>query len=75
MVTMRDVAARANVSIATVSFVLNAPSGSRRRPGPGSRRPSRSSTTGATSWPRPGSSRTRILALLHPDLESRANAR
>ncbi|SPL91674.1 COG1609: Transcriptional regulators [[Actinomadura] parvosata subsp. kistnae] len=75
MVTMRDVAARANVSIATVSFVLNGT----KRVAPETRARIEAAIE-ELNYRRNvvaralASSRTRILALLHPDLESRPNA-
>ncbi|MEV0309479.1 LacI family transcriptional regulator [Nonomuraea fuscirosea] len=75
MVTMRDVAERANVSIATVSFVIN---GS-KRVAPETRARIEAAIQ-ELNYRRNvvaralASSRTRILALLHPDLESRPNA-
>ncbi|MEV0616856.1 LacI family DNA-binding transcriptional regulator [Nonomuraea sp. NPDC050404] len=75
MVTMRDVAERANVSIATVSFVLNGT----KRVAPETRARIEAAIE-ELNYRRNvvaralASSRTRILALLHPDLESRPNA-
>ncbi|WP_052424303.1 LacI family DNA-binding transcriptional regulator [Nonomuraea candida] len=75
MVTMRDVAERANVSIATVSFVINGT----KRVAPETRARIEAAIE-ELNYRRNvvaralASSRTRILALLHPDLESRANA-
>ncbi|MGP4103114.1 LacI family DNA-binding transcriptional regulator [Nonomuraea sp. KM90] len=75
MVTMRDVAQRANVSIATVSFVINGT----KRVAPETRARIEAAIE-ELNYRRNvvaralASSRTRILALLHPDLESRANA-
>ncbi|MFC5825825.1 LacI family DNA-binding transcriptional regulator [Nonomuraea insulae] len=75
MVTMRDVAERANVSIATVSFVLNGT----KRVAPATRARIEAAIE-ELNYRRNvvaralASSRTRILALLHPDLESRPNA-
>lgn len=75
MVTMRDVAERANVSIATVSFVLNGT----KRVAPETRVRIEAAIE-ELGYRRNvvaralASSRTRILALLHPDLEARPNA-
>lgn len=75
MVTMRDVAARANVSIATVSFVLNGT----KRVAPETRARIEAAIE-ELNYRRNvvaralASSRTRILALVHPDLEARPNA-
>ncbi|WP_188192118.1 LacI family DNA-binding transcriptional regulator [Nonomuraea sp. SYSU D8015] len=75
MVTMRDVAERANVSIATVSFVINgtkpvAPETRARIEAAISELDYRRNVVARAL----ASSRTRILALLHPDLEARPNA-
>ncbi|TDC90909.1 LacI family transcriptional regulator [Nonomuraea deserti] len=75
MVTMRDVAERANVSIATVSFVINGT----KRVAPETRARIEAAIE-ELDYRRNvvaralASSRTRILALLHPDLEARPNA-
>ncbi|TDD12615.1 LacI family DNA-binding transcriptional regulator [Nonomuraea diastatica] len=75
MVTMRDVAERANVSIATVSFVINGT----KRVAPQTRARIEAAIE-ELDYRRNvvaralASSRTRILALLHPDLEARPNA-
>ncbi|MET8865654.1 LacI family DNA-binding transcriptional regulator [Nonomuraea sp. NPDC004580] len=75
MVTMRDVAERANVSIATVSFVINGT----KRVAPETRARIEAAIQ-ELNYRRNvvaralASSRTRILALLHPDLESKPNA-
>ncbi|MEV1177152.1 LacI family DNA-binding transcriptional regulator [Nonomuraea sp. NPDC049784] len=75
MVTMRDVAERANVSIATVSFVINGT----KRVAPETRARIEAAIE-ELDYQRNvvaralASSRTRILALLHPVLEVRPNA-
>jgi DNA-binding LacI/PurR family transcriptional regulator len=75
MVTMRDVAQRANVSIATVSFVING-----TKPVAPETRARIEAAIEELDYRRNvvaralASSRTRILALLHPDFEARPNA-
>ncbi|MEV0387480.1 LacI family DNA-binding transcriptional regulator [Nonomuraea sp. NPDC050643] len=72
---MRDVAARANVSIATVSFVING-----TKPVAPQTRARIEAAIAELDYRRNvvaralASSRTHILALLHPDLENRPNA-
>ncbi|MFC4014091.1 LacI family DNA-binding transcriptional regulator [Nonomuraea purpurea] len=74
MVTMRDVAERANVSIATVSFVING-----TKPVAPETRARIEAAIEELDYRRNvvaralASSRTRILALLHPDFETRPN--
>ncbi|NUP65732.1 MAG: LacI family DNA-binding transcriptional regulator [Nonomuraea sp.] len=75
MVTMRDVADRANVSIATVSFVING-----TKPVAPETRTRIEAAIQELGYRRNvvaralASSRTHILALLHPDLDGRPNA-